>query len=112
MSREADERLTDAWLTCALGRGIGHEEHLRIGFVLLRRHDRPEALRVLDDGTRRNCAALGVPERYDAALTRRWGQTLADAAAATDAADADELFRRRPELLRSDLLGAPAWRDR
>jgi hypothetical protein len=112
MSREADERLTDAWLTCALGRGIGHEEHLRIGLVLLRRHDRPEALRVLDDGTRRNCAALGVPERYDAALTRRWGQTLADAAAATDAADADELFRRRPELLRSDLLGAPAWRDR
>ena len=112
MSREADERLTDAWLACALGRGISHEEHLRIAVVLLRRHHRPEALQLLDDGTRRNCAALGVPERYDAALTRRWGQALADAAAATDPADADDLFRRRPELLRSDLLGAPGWRGR
>ena len=112
MSCELDERLTDAWLACALGRGIGHEEHLRIAFVLLRRHDRPEALRLIADGTRRNCVALGVAERYDAALTRRWGEALADAVAATDAADADELFSQRPELLRGDLLGAPAWRSR
>ena len=110
MSLRADEQLTDAWLECALGRGISHEEHLRIAFVLLLRHAPEEALQLLDAGTRRNCAALGVPERYDAALTRRWSEALADAVAATRAADADELFRQRPQLLRSDLLGAPGWK--
>lgn len=62
------------------------------------------------DGTRRNCDALGSPERYDAELTRRWWDAIADAAEETGALDADELLRVRPELLRSDLFGRPSWR--
>jgi hypothetical protein len=82
-------------LACTLGRAIGHEEHVRIAAVLLRRHARDEGARMVADGTRRNCDALGSPERYDAELTRRWW---------------DELLRERPELLRSDLFGPPSWR--
>jgi hypothetical protein len=65
---------------------------------------------VVADGTRRNCDALGSPERYDAELTRRWWDGIADAVEETGARDADELLRGRPELLRTDLFGPPSWR--
>ena len=38
-----DEELTDAWEAAVLGRGIRHEEHVRIGRVLVLRHGRDEA---------------------------------------------------------------------
>ena len=44
MAPADDERLADAWLGCALGRGISHEEHVRIAFVLLRRHGREQGV--------------------------------------------------------------------
>ncbi|MBD0338069.1 MAG: hypothetical protein ICV67_02125 [Thermoleophilia bacterium] len=62
------------------------------------------------DATRRNCEALGSPERYDAELTRRWWAGIADAVEETRARDAEELLRERPGLLRSDLFGLPGWR--
>jgi len=105
-----DETLADEWEQCALGRSITHEEHVRIAFVLLRRHGRDEGIRRVDEGTRRNSAALGAEERYDAELTRRWSDALADAVEETGAEDADELIRAHPELLRSDLFGPPAWK--
>ena len=48
---------------------------------------------------------------YDGVLTRRWSEALADALGETGARDADELIRARPELLRSDLFGPPAWKS-
>jgi hypothetical protein len=65
---------------------------------------------VVADGTRRNCDALGLPERYDAELTRLWWDGIADAVEETGARDADELLREWPELLRSNLFGPPSWR--
>ena len=53
---------------------------------------------------------LGAAERYDAELTRRWSEALADAVSASDASDADEFVRQRPEFLRSDLFGLPRWK--
>jgi hypothetical protein len=110
MGAAADSKLADAWLRCALGRGISHEEHVRVAFVLLRRHGRSEGARLILEGTQRNCAALDAPERYDEALTRRWASALADAVEASDAADADTFLRSRPELGRSDLFGLPSWK--
>ena len=109
MSSE-DERLADAWSACELGRSITHEEHVRIAFVLLSRHGRAEGVRRIDEGTRRNSAALGAEDKYDPALTQRWSEALADAVEETGARDADELIRAHPELLRSDLFGPPAWK--
>ena len=37
-------------------------------------------------------------------------ERLADAVEETGVRDADELIRARPELLRSDLFGPPAWK--
>jgi hypothetical protein len=103
-----DEELADAWLAGALARSITHEEHVRIAFVLVRRFGRDDAVGLVDEGTRLNSAALGVPERYDGELTRRWTTAIADAL--EDDPDADAFLRRRPEFLRGDLFGLPAWK--
>ncbi len=110
MPLPTDEQLTDAWEECALGRAISHEEHLRISFVLLRRHGSEEGVRRIVVATRRNCEALGAAERYDEALTRRWAEALAQALESSNAASADELLAEHPDFRRSDLFGRPAWR--
>jgi hypothetical protein len=60
------------------------------------------------DGTRRNCLALGVPERFDEDLSERWMHAVTDAVG-----DGRETFEdfldAYPDLARSDLLGKPAW---
>jgi hypothetical protein len=103
-----NDELTDAWEACALGRGITHEEHLRIAWTLLRRHGRDEGERRIVDGTRRNCVDLGLLERFDEALSERWAHALGDAVG-----DGDGTFEgfldAHPQLTRSDLLGKPAW---
>jgi hypothetical protein len=106
-----DEQLADEWLGCALGRSISHEEHLRISFVLLRRHGRVEGGRVIARATRDNCVALDAAERYDAELTERWTAGLADALEENNAADTEEFLGAHPEFRRSDLYGRPAWQD-
>ena len=81
-----------------------------IAWVLLRRHGAEEGGRRIVDGTRRNCEALGVAERFDEALTRRWAAAVAAAIAGDPSVEADAFLRANPELARSDLLGAPAWK--
>jgi hypothetical protein len=110
MSRWDDERLTEKWLACGLGRAITHEEHLRIAFVLLRRHGRQGGGRQIAEGTRRNCEALDSLDRYDASLTHRWSEALADALETSDAPDADAFLLAHPQFRQSDLYGLPAWK--
>jgi hypothetical protein len=78
--------------------------------VLLRRHGRGEGGTRIVDGTRRNCEAMGVPDRFDEGLTRRWVNEIADALEEHDAATFAEFIGEHPELERSDLLGLPLWR--
>ena len=103
-----NDELTDAWEACALGRGITHEEHLRISWTLLRRHRRDEGGKRIVDGTRRNCVALGVPERFDEALSERWVHAIGDAVG-DGGGTFEDFLNAYPELARSDLLGRPAW---
>ena len=100
-----DEELTDAWEAAVLGRGIRHEEHVRIGRVLVLRHGRDEATTRLVEGTRRNAGEL-----FDEELTRRWSVRIADAVEADAGAGFDAFAAAHPDLLRGDLLGVPAWR--
>lgn len=105
-----DERLTEAWLGCELGRAISHEEHLRISFVLLRRHGRVGGSRRIAEGTLQNCEELDAAGRYDDELTQRWTAALADALEESDAQDAQEFLLRHPHFRQSDLYGPPAWK--
>lgn len=101
-----DDDLVRAWEACTLsGGGLSHIDHVRIAWVLLRRHGRVEGEQRLVDGTRANCGAYGVPDRFDATLTRRWAQAIADASEPdTEPADFDAFTAAHPCLLRSDLF--------
>jgi hypothetical protein len=67
-------------------------------------------MRRLVDGTRANCEAMGISERFDEPLTLLWDARIADALEQGDSTSFEELVKGHPELLRSDLLGLPRWR--
>jgi hypothetical protein len=105
-----DDELTDRWLAGSLGgAGIKHLDHVRIAWVLVRRHGREDAASELVAGTRRASTHYGVADRFDEALTRRWAEAVADAVELHPAAAFPEFIRACPELARADLLGRPAW---
>ena len=108
----SDDELADAWEAGALGRPIGHLEHVRIAAALVGRHSAEEAERRLVEGTLLNCKLLDAADRFDEELTRRWARLIASAATDVGTSDADELIRARPDLSRGDLLGPPAWKRR
>lgn len=105
-----DDELTDAWQA---GRvfpgGITHEQHLRVAWVLHRRHGSERAEELLVLGTRRACEVHGCPEKFDAALTRRWSRAFGEAARRDGlGSSADDFLHAHKELLRGDLFGSAA----
>lgn len=102
-----DDELTDRWEAGVLfPAGIGHAQHLRIAWVLHKRHGRTKAKDRLVDGTRRACDVHGCPEKFDAALTERWADVLAKAINRGGLrGNADEFLAAHAELRRGDLLG-------
>ncbi len=75
------------------------------------RHGPDATRRRVHEATRRNCEALGVPERYDRGLTDRWVTAIPSANEADDAAPFEEFLRLHPELRRGDLFGVAASED-
>ena len=75
-----DDELTDAWEAGhVFAGGISHVDHVRIGWVLHRRHGEDEARLRLVHGTRRACELHGCPEKFDAVVTERWSNAIAEA---------------------------------
>ena len=104
-----DDELTDAWEAgTVFPGGISHLQHLRIAWILHTRHGPQRARARLLKGTKRACALHGSPERFDAALTERWAQAVAEAIDRDDPnTTADEFLGAHPELLRGDHFGRP-----
>jgi hypothetical protein len=108
-SIRCDEELADAWEAgVVFPGGVPHVEHLRVAWVLHRRHGAEQAKLRLLHGTERSCVAHGCPEKFDAELTERW----ADAVAAS--ADRDGLgpsaaafIAKHPELRQGGLYDRP-----
>jgi hypothetical protein len=104
-----DDELADAWEAGAVfPGGVSHLEHLRIAWVLHRRHGPEEARRRLVSGTERACEAHGCPEKFDAALTERWVRAIAEAARRDGLGPtAASFIAAHPQLQRGDLFGSP-----
>jgi hypothetical protein len=65
-SRISDDELTDRWEGQELGgNGVSHIDHVRVGWVLHRRHGAAQAEERLVEGTRKGCDHYGVPEKFD-----------------------------------------------
>ncbi len=101
-----DEELTDAWESgTVFPGGVSHLDHLRIAWVLHRRHGAEEARRQLLRGTKRACEVHGCPEKFDAALTERWVRTIVEAAKQDGLGrSAEHFIATHPGLRQGDLF--------
>jgi len=79
---------------------VGHREHLRLAWLYLQRHGRPESEQRLLAGLRALASRAGKPGKFNAALTLAWVAHI-DAASAALAPDHsfDDLLRQHPGLL-------------
>jgi hypothetical protein len=104
-----DEELADLWEGGEIfDGGVSHEQHLRIAWVLHRRHGPIQAKERLVNGTRSACERHGCPEKFDAGMTARWSNAVADAIKADGTGTSATAFlRAHPYLLRGDLFGRP-----
>jgi hypothetical protein len=105
----SDDELADRWESQDLGgSGVSHIDHVRVAWVLHRRHGRVEAEERLVRGTRKGCDHYGVPEKFDEELTRRWARAVSNAVAdAPELEGFQDFIARNPELRRGDLFGKP-----
>ena len=103
----SDDKLADRWESQELGgSGVSHIDHVRVAWVLHRRHGRLEAEERLVEGTRKGCDHYGAPEKFDEDLTRRWARAVSDAVAnAPESESFQDFIERNPELRRGDLFG-------
>jgi hypothetical protein len=104
-----DDELTDTWEAgTAFRGGISHLQHIRIAWILHRRHGHEEARARLLSGTKRACEVHGSPDKFDADLTERWARAIAETIDRDGpGATADEYLAAHPDLRRGDLLGQP-----
>ena len=77
-----------------------HREHVRLTWLYIVCHGRPEAERRLLEGLRAFAARAGKPDKFDPVLTRAWVAAIDTAiAAGPPASSFDRFIAARPELL-------------
>jgi hypothetical protein len=105
----SDDELANCWESQGLGgSGVTHIDHVRVAWVLHRRHGAVEAEERLVRGTQKGCDHYGVPEKFDEPLTRRWARGISNAIAdAPESESFHEFIARNPELRRGDLYREP-----
>ena len=109
VSQLPDDELTDRWERQELGgSGVSHIDHVRVAWVLHRRHGQQEAEERLVEGTRKGCEHYGVPDKFDELLTGGWATVISSAAAGGPTSENfEEFIERNPELRRGDLFETP-----
>jgi hypothetical protein len=110
MAGVTDDELTDRWEAGKVfAGGITHEQHLRIAWVLHKRHGRTAAKRRLASGTRHACERHGHPEKFYPGLTDRWASAVSDTIETYGPESSPATFlARHPQLSHSDLFERPA----
>jgi hypothetical protein len=81
---------------------LPHEDHVRIAYLLTRRHPRDQVNDVVLAGFRKLAPALGLsPESIHVTMTTAWTQVIAGL---SGDGTSEEFIAHHPELLRRDLL--------
>ncbi|GIL38967.1 hypothetical protein [Roseiterribacter gracilis] len=95
-----------AWLEAGLldPGEFGHEEHVRLAFELLRRHDFIDALHRFAGGLKRMTARLGVGHKFNVTITVALASLIAERMQETPEATWDEFRDANPDLFDRKLL--------
>jgi hypothetical protein len=100
-----DEFLGAVEATMWPGERFGHREHVRLGWLYLRRHGPEAGYGHLQRTIQRYAAALGAAGKYHETVTRAWSAHVYGALRQTPGLEPFESFvKAHPELLNGRLL--------
>ncbi|NUR95578.1 MAG: hypothetical protein HOV67_09995 [Kribbellaceae bacterium] len=83
---------------------FGHREHVQLTWLAVRRCGTAGAVDLISDGIRRTARYAGVPQKYNATVSRAWVELTAYHMSEAPAESFAELLQRNPGLLDKRLL--------
>ena len=86
------------------GTRFGHRQHVHLTWLAVRGYGRTQARLLIEDGIRRTARYQGVPQKFNATISRAWVEAIAYHFAAMPDATFDEFIAAYPALLDKRLL--------
>ena len=83
---------------------FGHRQHIHLTWLAVRRYGTADAVGLVSDGIRRTARYAGVPQKYNATVSRAWVELVGYHAAESAAADFDAFAAENAALLDKRLL--------
>ncbi|MFJ9542452.1 hypothetical protein ACIRPX_35055 [Streptomyces sp. NPDC101225] len=83
---------------------FGHRQHVHLTWLAVRRYGSDAAVDLMCDGIQRTARYSGVPQKYNATVSRAWVELVGHHVGESDTADFDTFARRHPALLDKKLL--------
>jgi hypothetical protein len=83
---------------------FGHRQHVHLTWLAVRRHGTHAAVRIISEGIQRTTRYAGVPQKYNATVSRAWVELVGHHIGQTDTADFDTFAAEHPALLDKRLL--------
>ncbi|MBL1087312.1 hypothetical protein JK359_36100 [Streptomyces actinomycinicus] len=83
---------------------FGHRQHVHLTWLAVGRYGTGAAVNLIADGIRRTARYAGVPQKYNATVSRAWVELVGHHAAEGDTADFDAFADQHPALLDKRLL--------
>jgi hypothetical protein len=83
---------------------FGHREHIHLTWLAVRRHGTAAAVDLVSDGIQNTARYAGVPQKYNATVSRAWVELVGHHARHSDSVDFDSFADQNPALLDKRLL--------
>lgn len=83
---------------------FGHRQHVHLTWLAVRRCGTASAIHLVSDGIQGTARYAGVPQKYNATVSRAWVELVGHHAGQSDAADFGTFTDEHPALLDKKLL--------
>jgi hypothetical protein len=102
---DADPRFNELLAeVMATAERFGHREHVHLTWLAIRRHGVPAAIDLVSEGIRRTARYQGVPQKYNATVSRAWVELVGHHAAERGEDHFDDFATHHAALLDKRLL--------
>ncbi|THJ08328.1 hypothetical protein E7Z54_04695 [Nocardioides sp.] len=81
-----------------------HRQHVKLTWLAIRRYGTRAAVDLVSEGLQRTARYVGVPQKYNATVSRAWVELVGHHADHSDASDFDAFVDRHAALLDKRLL--------
>lgn len=88
----------------ATAEGFGHRQHVHLTWLAVKRYGTAAAVDLVSEGIQRTARYAGVPQKYNATVSRAWVELVGHHAAEGETGGFDAFAGRNPALLDKKLL--------